>query len=102
MDYSAEPQHSPLLYVRGIQPLNAEPSAASLVEFSITPENLVYCRNHGPVRQFDEDSYNILIKGTPKGEVTLTLRDLKSNFPITRVVATLQVGNFTTGELLSG
>jgi len=102
MDYSAEPQHSSLLQVRGIQPFNAEPFAASLVEFNITPENLLYCRNHGPVRQLNEDSYNIAIKGTTKAEVNLTLKDLKSNFPISRVVATLQVGGFNSEEVLSG
>ena len=90
MDYSAEPPYSALLDVRGTQPINAEPTAAALVEFNLTPEDLVYCRNHGPVREFDEDSYNLIIKGTSKGDFTLSIKDLKSTFSCVRVVATLQ------------
>lgn len=94
MDYSSEPPCSTLLDVRRTQPINAEPTAASLVEFNITPEDLVYCRNHGPVREFDEDSYNLLIRGTGKGNIIFTMEDLKSTFPCTRVVAALQVNHF--------
>ena len=90
MDYSSEPAHSPLLHIQESQPFNAEPSAASLVEFALTPEELVYCRNHGPVREFDE-SYTVIIKGGNKGDLTLRLSELKANFPLTRVVAVLQV-----------
>jgi len=90
MDYSAEPPYSALLDVRGTGPINAEPTAAALVEFNLTPEDLVYCRNHGPVREFDEDSYNLIIKGTSKGDFTLSMKDLKSKFSCVRVVATLQ------------
>ncbi|KAF8876735.1 Oxidoreductase, molybdopterin-binding domain-containing protein [Infundibulicybe gibba] len=56
------PPHSELLVVQGAQPCNAEPLASALVEFNLTPEDLVYCRNHGPVREFDEDSYNLTIR----------------------------------------
>lgn len=90
MNYSAEPPYSALLDVRGTQPINAEPTAAALVEFSVTPEDLIYCRNHGPVREFDEDSYNLFIKGTSRGDCTLSMRDLKSKFSCARIVATLQ------------
>ena len=90
MDYSSEPSHSPLLIVQDSQPFNAEPSAASLVEFPLTPEDLVYCRNHGPVPNFDSESYSIVIKGGSKGDITLSLNDLRSQFPISRVVAVLQ------------
>lgn len=93
MNYSSEPPHSPLLNVQGTQPFNAEPSAASLVEFPLTPEDLVYCRNHGPVPEFDPRNYSIVVRGGDKGEVRLSLNDLKSQFPITRVVAVLQASS---------
>lgn len=100
MDFSADPPYSALLDVRGTQPINAEPTAASLVEFNITPEKLVYCRNHGPVREFDEDSYSLVVKGLGKWDLTLTLKDLKSTFPCARVVATLQASaNMNFGNL---
>ena len=48
MDYSREVEHpqADRLIVRGDQPFNAEPTAAQLVEFEFTPEELIYCRNH--------------------------------------------------------
>ncbi|TFK70299.1 molybdopterin binding oxidoreductase [Pluteus cervinus] len=90
MDYSQEPPHSELLLVQALEPFNAEPPAAALVEFSQTPEDLVYCRNHGPVREFDQDSYTITIKGGPKGDVIYYLRDLVQAFEKSEVVAALQ------------
>jgi sulfite oxidase len=47
MDYSREVEHTQQLLVRGRQPFNAEPPASALVEFKYTPEELIYCRNHG-------------------------------------------------------
>ncbi|KAF8962694.1 Oxidoreductase, molybdopterin-binding domain-containing protein [Flammula alnicola] len=99
MDYTCEPSHSSLLNVQEKEPFNAEPSAADLVEFSLTPEDLVYCRNHGPVRQFDQDTYSLTIKGGDKGEIRLSLHDLKSTFPITRVVAALQCAGIRRKEM---
>ena len=90
MDYSSEPLHSSHLNIQGSEPFNAEPTAASLVEFNITPEDLVYCRNHGPVREFDQSNYFITIKSA-KGVISLAMNDLKTNFTIHRVVAAVQV-----------
>lgn len=91
MDYTSEPQHSALLNIQDHQPFNAEPSASDLVEFALTPEDLVYCRNHGPVREFDESSYSLTIRGGSKGEVIIPFSDLKTNFAVAHVVAALQV-----------
>jgi sulfite oxidase len=91
MDYSGEPPHSELLFVQASQPFNAEPPTSALVEFDLTPEDLVYCRNHGPVREFDEETYSISIKGGVDRELTLTVSELKSMFPLVQVVAVLQV-----------
>lgn len=90
MDYSREPGHSPLLVIRAKEPFNAEPAAASLAEFPLTPEDLVYCRNHGPVREFDPDTYSVTF--TMAGEeVKLALNDIKSLFSKVEIVALLQV-----------
>jgi len=94
MDFSCEPPHSSRLIVQDPQPFNAEPSASSLVEFNITPEELIYCRNHGPVRKFDEDNYVLIVKGSRSGDVTLTVKDLKANFHRHCIVAALQVGGY--------
>lgn len=91
MDYDNEPTHSELLVIQGKEPFNAEPTASSLVEFQLTPEELVYCRNHGPVREFDEDDYFVAIKGGVGREMRLSITEIKTDFPKTRVVAALQV-----------
>ena len=91
MDYSREVPHSDLLLVRGTQPFNAEPPASSLVQFSLTPDELIYCRNHGPVEELDHDSYSIAVEGTPSGRMRYTMADLEKKFPKHEVVAALQV-----------
>ncbi|KAG6820490.1 hypothetical protein H0H93_016552 [Arthromyces matolae] len=99
MDYSAEPPHSELLTVQAQQPFNAEAPVGSLVEFDITPEDLVYCRNHGPVREFDEKTYLVSIKGGVDKEIKYTVSDLKSLFPCAQVVAALQCAGNRRNEM---
>jgi DMSO/TMAO reductase YedYZ molybdopterin-dependent catalytic subunit len=91
MDYTNEPPHSSLLTIQAKEPFNAEPSAAALVEFPITPEDLVYCRNHGPVRVFDEEMYRVQVGGCVKSGRSWTVRELKGAFGKREVVAVLQV-----------
>jgi sulfite oxidase len=91
MDYSEEPAHSSILIVQAQEPFNAEPTAAALVEFPITPEDLVYCRNHGPVREFDEASYALKLGGMLKEEAQWTVSEMKASFQKVEVVAALQV-----------
>ena len=96
MDYSCEPEHSTHLVVRGEHPFNAEPSAAALVEFPLTPEELVYCRNHGPVRDFDPEDYTVTFKAFGK-ESEMTISAIKSLFPTVESVAALQVSSLLPG-----
>ena len=93
MDYSQEVPHSEHLVVQGTEPFNAEPTAAALVEFPITPEELVYCRNHGPVLELDEDTYTVAVHGTDVSAPPrkFTLQELRTTFPRAEVVAALQV-----------
>lgn len=100
MDYSLEVPHSQLLVVRGQQPFNAEPKASALVEFPITPDDLVYCRNHGPVEDLDYDTYTLTIKGDC-GDIKYTMQDLETRFRKYEVVAALQVGiQLPSGSIL--
>ncbi|KAF5375583.1 hypothetical protein D9757_008535 [Collybiopsis confluens] len=99
MDYSSEPPHSDRLLVQGQYPFNAEPPVASLVEFSYTPEELFYCRNHGPVREFVEEEYNITVKGAVERELSISISQLKGMFPKARVVAALQCAGNRRNEM---
>ncbi|KAG5341582.1 hypothetical protein C0989_009284 [Termitomyces sp. Mn162] len=97
--YSVEPSHPDLLKVQGHRPFNAEAPVASLVEFNVTPEDLVYCRNHGPVREFDEETYSISIKGAVDKELQYTIPKLQASFPIVQVVAALQCAGNRRNEM---
>lgn len=91
MDYSDEPPHSDLLVIKGKEPFNAEPDVSALVEFKYTPEDLVYCRNHGPVRTLEIDEYTVSINGLVDIVLKLSISDLRTQFPRAEVVAALQV-----------
>ncbi|KAF7969550.1 hypothetical protein HWV62_8669 [Athelia sp. TMB] len=90
MDYTNEVNHSELLTIQGAQPFNAEPPVDQLVQFAITPEDLVYCRNHGPVLALDEDKYAITVNGLVGNELKLSMHDLKTQFSRVEVIAALQ------------
>jgi sulfite oxidase len=94
MNYTHEPPHSELLTVQGTEPFNAEPVASALVEFEITPEDLVYCRNHGPVNEYSEETYTLVVKRGDTTPLRFSLADLRS-FPKADVVAVLQVSQLT-------
>ncbi|KAF7312182.1 Mannose-6-phosphate isomerase [Mycena indigotica] len=89
MNYDLEPAHSDQLVVQGTQPFNAEPLASALVEFELTPDELVYCRNHGPVCEYPEHSYFVTIKHGEMDVLRISLADLKT-FPKAEVTAALQ------------
>lgn len=91
MDYSNEPPHSELLVVKGKEPFNAEPEVSALVEFKYTPEDLVYCRNHGPVRELDWREFMVTVNGAVDTPLKLSIWDLRTQFQKTHVVAALQV-----------
>jgi sulfite oxidase len=74
-----------------MEPFNAEPSADALVRFQRTPGELVYCRNHGPVKEFDEAQYRVNVHGGVKKPLQLTLHDLRTKYRKKEVVAALQV-----------
>lgn len=99
MDYSSEPPHSELLTVQCSHPFNAEAPANSLVGFNLTPEDLVYCRNHGPVREFDDKTYVISLTGGVDHELRLTVPELKEAFSATHVVAVLQCAGNRRNEM---
>ncbi|PCH42229.1 molybdopterin binding oxidoreductase [Wolfiporia cocos MD-104 SS10] len=103
MDFTLEHatiEHSPLLIVRAHEPFNAEPTAAALVEFPITPNELVYCRNHGPVQEYDWDAFAVTIRtwlgkggAGVEGEersVTFSAREIREKFEKVEVEAALQ------------
>ncbi|EMD34029.1 hypothetical protein CERSUDRAFT_97954 [Gelatoporia subvermispora B] len=89
MNFSDEPKHSEQLVVRDEKPYNAEPDLEKLIQHSLTPEELVYCRNYCPIKSLSEDR-TIKINGLVQNPLELSVKDLKQQFEHHHTVAALQ------------
>jgi sulfite oxidase len=86
--------------VHGEEPFNAEPARAALAEDVLTPVDVFYSRNHGPVPDIDPTTWRLTVDGRVGHPLTLSLRDLQERFLRREVVATLQcAGNRRLGLL---
>ena len=92
LDFSNEPKNRPkTLLVHQSEPFNAEPEDLSeFINHHVTPTNLVYGRNHGPIPDIMDADYTLTVNGLVDQELKLTLSDIKS-LPKTTVVTALQV-----------
>ncbi|KAI5820506.1 putative sulfite oxidase [Pyronema omphalodes] len=71
------------------EPLNREPSLRELISSFITPAEISYDRNHGPLPHIDPQEYTLTITGAVSSPLTLTLSELQS-FPQHTITAALQ------------
>ncbi|KAL0264936.1 hypothetical protein SLS55_000890 [Diplodia seriata] len=72
------PRSSHLIRLTGNHPLNAEPSLSHLFDPGlITPNELHYVRNHGPVPRLSWEHHKLVIQG---GKLTLSMDELKNSF----------------------
>ncbi|KAH1128679.1 hypothetical protein J1N35_000057 [Gossypium stocksii] len=53
-DYSQEPSRHPCLQINAKEPFNAEPPRSALVSSYVTPVELFFKRNHGPIPLVDD------------------------------------------------
>jgi sulfite oxidase len=92
LDYSNDPKDRPgTLYVHQPEPFNAEPGdLKEFIAHHITPIDLVYRRNHGPIPDIKEEEYRLEVNGLVEKPLVLRLQDLKC-MPRIDVVAALQV-----------
>ncbi|TGZ77134.1 molybdopterin binding oxidoreductase [Ascodesmis nigricans] len=71
------------------KPLNREPPVEELVKSFLTPPEVAYDRNHGPLPHLDASTHTLTITGL-KAPVTLSIADLSTKFPQHSVLAALQ------------
>ncbi|TFY66425.1 hypothetical protein EVG20_g4665 [Dentipellis fragilis] len=92
MPYESHQPHyaSVFLDIKNREPLNAEPDVAALIEFPHTPDDLTYCRNHGPITVLDEETFTIKVDGEVQTELKFTLDGLRRSFPHASIVAAMQ------------
>ena len=87
------------LEVHSVDPLCAGPDVESLVEEYVTPTDLHYIRDHGPVPAIDLDTYVLSVDGLVRQPMSLSLTELKERFPRHEITATLQCAGNRRDEL---
>jgi DMSO/TMAO reductase YedYZ molybdopterin-dependent catalytic subunit/glyoxylase-like metal-dependent hydrolase (beta-lactamase superfamily II)/rhodanese-related sulfurtransferase len=70
----------PGLVVWSEEPLNAETPVELLHTSVITPNELFFVRNHGPIPEVDSAAYRLTVRGLVAEPLTLSLEDLRQRF----------------------
>uniref|UniRef100_A0A7N0UA63 Sulfite oxidase n=1 Tax=Kalanchoe fedtschenkoi TaxID=63787 RepID=A0A7N0UA63_KALFE len=96
-DYSREPPRHPSLQINSKEPFNAEPPRSALIGSYVTPVDLFYKRNHGPIPLVEDlEKYSISIQGLVDCQKQIFMKDVWK-LPKYSVTATLQcAGNRRT------
>jgi sulfite oxidase len=82
------------------EPFNAEPPRSVLGERRLTPIEVFYARNHGPIPRIHPDTWRLELDGLLTAPATLSLGRLQAGFEHHDLVATLQcAGNRRAGLL---
>ncbi|XP_061471465.1 sulfite oxidase, mitochondrial [Rhineura floridana] len=97
--YAEDPPRHPALRVNTLKPFNAEPPAELISENYLTPNQLFFKRNHLPVPTVDPAAYRLHIQGPRGRTLSLSLQDLKRDFPKYEVTATLQCAGNRRAEM---
>jgi sulfite oxidase len=97
LDYSREPPRDPSLRINAKEPFNAEPTRSALISSYITPVDLFFKRNHGPIPIVNDlERYRVTINGLIEESIQLSMTDIRK-LPKYNVTATLQcAGNRRT------
>ena len=91
--YSNDPSVSPLLKLHSDKPVNAECAPSLLADTWITPDELLFVRNHHPVPVVSAESHSITLSGIGLGNgKSFSLEEIKQRYPKVEVVSTLQCG----------
>jgi sulfite oxidase len=76
-DYSNEPPRHPILQINAKEPFNAEPPRSALISSYVTPVDLFYKRNHGPIPiVHDLERYCVSISGLIENPKKLFMKDI--------------------------
>ena len=96
----AIPLKHPRFRVLETEPFNGEAPAGLLVERAETPIDLFYVRNHAPVPAVDPSDYRLEVAGLVRRPLSLSLDELRRDFPSIEVPATLQCAGNRRDELI--
>ncbi|ONI30028.1 hypothetical protein PRUPE_1G227000 [Prunus persica] len=77
-NYTEEPPRHPSLIVNSQEPFNAEPPRSALIASYVTPVDLFYKRNHGPIPVIDDiERYRVSIRGLVEKPLELSMADIR-------------------------
>lgn len=88
-------------HVRQDHPFNAGPSLAAVREQTVTPNDLFFVRNHGPVPEgpeVDPASWRLEVAGLVERPLSLSLEELRRG-PAAKITATLQCAGNRRSEM---
>ncbi len=77
------------LILRTAMPLNAEAPLPLLVGMNVTPLSAFFIRTHGNVPRLDAKTHRLAVTGRVERPLSLSLDDLKRDFPQRELAATL-------------
>ncbi|HEY4387882.1 MAG TPA: molybdopterin-dependent oxidoreductase, partial [Ktedonobacteraceae bacterium] len=81
--------------------LNAEPPGDLLRQTFLTPREYFYIRTHGSIPTMDPTSYRLLLTGLVQRKRDLSLDELRSQFSVHTVTATLECAGNRRQELMA-
>ncbi|KAG9158994.1 hypothetical protein Leryth_013371 [Lithospermum erythrorhizon] len=77
-DYSEEPPRHPCLKINAKEPFNAEPPRSNLISSYVTPVDLFYKRNHGPIPVVEDiESYSVSVTALQGNTRALFIKDIR-------------------------
>jgi sulfite oxidase len=95
---TAGDKHSELV-VWSREPLNVETPLHLLTRSVVTPTELFYVRNHGPVPAVDPTAYRLVVDGKVRTSLALGIEELRGRFETITVEATLACAGNRRAEL---
>lgn len=88
------------MIIRQDAPFNAEPPPDRLRDSFVTPLDLFFVRNHGMVPVISPAEYCLRVDGLVERPLSLSLEELRRDFPFTLLAATLQCAGNRRQELI--
>ncbi|GAB4526137.1 MAG: sulfite oxidase [Anaerolineae bacterium] len=81
------------------EPVNNAPSLKTLRESFITPEAHFFNRNHGDIPSVDPETFRLQVTGAVETPLSLSLQQLRADFPKQTVLATMTCAGNRRTEL---
>lgn len=95
----ALPKH-PAFLLRQLDPPNGGPPPDHVLRNFVTPTDLFFTRNHGPIPELDVATYRLPVRGLVRQPLELSVDGLRRNFPRHTVPATIQCAGNRRDDLM--